>query len=132
MSDPLLIKMLKDFYVYAAQKLNIKNKPKILLLNDTKNAEDPYGYTGNYDPKTKTIRIYTTNRNKNDIVRSFSHELIHHYQYETGKLTDKEQKINGYAQNDPILRKAEVEAYARGSIIYRDWQDKMRKELPKK
>ena len=32
-----------------------------------------------------------------------------------------------YAQNDPYLRRIEKEAYEKGNLIYRDWQDMKRK-----
>jgi hypothetical protein len=120
------IKMrMASLYAYLAKKLEIKEVPKVVFTKDQENAKNPFGLTGYYDPKTKSIRLYITDRHDTDILRSFAHEVIHHWQNENGTLGDAESK-NHYAQEDENLRKREMEAYLFGNILFRDWQDENR------
>ena len=59
--------------------LNIQPLPKLVLKHgDSENAREFLGKTAYYDPHTQTIVLYTEGRHPKDIVRSFSHEMIHH------------------------------------------------------
>mgnify|MGYP001376598366 CR=1 FL=1 len=58
-----------------------------------------------------------------DILRSIAHELVHHLQNEKGELTDAGYSGKGYAQKNPHLRKMEREAYEKGNMCFRDWED---------
>ncbi len=79
-------KHIKDFYKYAKKRLDIDKSPKIKFVKDPDNAEDFFGKTGFYDPESMTINLFITDRHAKDIVRSFAHELIHHYQNLNEKL----------------------------------------------
>ena len=120
---------LASLYSYLAAKLQIREVPKVVLTKDKQNSENPFGMTGYYDPETKTIRLYVTDRHDTDILRSFAHEVIHHWQNENGTLHSNgsgPQAKDHYAQNDENLRKREMEAYLFGNILFRDWQDENR------
>jgi hypothetical protein len=120
---------LSSLYAYLAKKLSIKEVPRTTLTKNKQNADNPFGMTGYYDPETKTIRLYVTDRHDTDILRSFAHEVIHHWQNENGTLhSNGEEAKTGshYAQNDENLRKREMEAYLFGNILFRDWQDENR------
>ena len=121
---------LASLYAYLAKKLQIKEVPKVVFTKDQQNADNPFGLTGYYDPTTKTIRLFITDRHDTDILRSFAHEVIHHWQNENGTLGGAESK-NHYAQEDDNLRKREMEAYLFGNILFRDWQDENRYGPPK-
>jgi hypothetical protein len=112
-------------YHYLATKLGIKKTPKLILKQDEHNAAKPFGKTGHYDPSTETIVIFITDRHNTDILRSFAHEVIHHWQNENGTLSSQASHEH-YAQNDENLRKREMEAYLFGNILFRDWQDENR------
>jgi hypothetical protein len=131
-----LKKKLLSLYYYLAKHLSVKESPKLILTKSEKNAESPFGLTGYYDDKNKTIRIYITNRHDTDICRSFAHEIIHHWQNENGRLHNEKSQKNmtpaHYAQNDEHLRHKEYEAFLYGSILLRDWQDFNRYGPPKK
>lgn len=121
----LLFKELKE-------KLNLKRTPKVVLVEDKENARKTLGGTGSYDKENEVIRLYITDRHPKDILRTMSHELIHHEQNENGKLnspSDKMQEADPrYAQNDPILREAEKDAYLRGCLMFRDFEDRLKNE----
>lgn len=119
-----------SLYDYLARRLQISQAPKLILTHDAVNAKQPFGKTGYYDHADKSIRIYITNRHPTDILRSFAHEVIHHWQNQHGKLGS--QTDPHYAQNDQGLRKCEMEAYLLGNIIFRDWQDEQRYGAPDK
>jgi len=126
---------LASLYSYLASKLQIREVPKVVLTKNKQNSENPFGLTGYYDPDSKTIRLYVTDRHDTDILRSFAHEVIHHWQNENGTLhangNEPETKAH-YAQNDENLRKREMEAYLFGNILFRDWQDENRYGPPEK
>jgi hypothetical protein len=95
-----------------------------VLVEDDENAKKILGGTGHYDPQNNTIKVYITNRQPKDVLLSFSHELIHCSQQEKGMLNGVSSEGDPqYAQNDPVLRRAEIDAYARGNMLFRDWED---------
>lgn len=111
---------------YLQKKLKLKTIPKVKLVSDEKNAEKILGKTAYYNPEEKEVVLYITDRHQKDVLRSFAHEIIHHWQHEN-KQFDKESK-NGtndpqYAQNNPHMRKMEKQAYLLGNIMFRDWED---------
>jgi hypothetical protein len=127
LADEGLKKRISGLYKYMSKRLGIKGAPKIYLSHSNSNAKKPFGLTGFYNPNQKSIRIFTTNRHPTDILRSFAHEIIHHWQNERGKLNPSKEFNEGYAQNDPNLRRRELEAYMIGNILFRDYQDLNRK-----
>ena len=58
-----------------------------------------------------------------DVMRSFSHELVHHAQNCRGDFNNASEMGEGYAQNDEHLREMEREAYEVGNMCFRDWED---------
>ena len=138
---------LAQLFSYLKEELQLKSVPKVKLLSDDKNAAKVLGKTAYYDPTTRTVCLYTTNRHQKDVLRSFAHEIIHHWQHENEKLqttssggaikTGKNEELHGsrpyrrgmekddpqYAQNDPWLRQMEKQAYLLGNILFRDWED---------
>jgi hypothetical protein len=76
------------------------------------------------------VTIYTDNRHTKDILRSLAHELVHHTQNENGMLNDSGYHGAGYAQKNKDLRKSEKEAYLKGNMCFRDWEDGLKQEKP--
>jgi hypothetical protein len=52
-----------------------------------------------------------------------AHEIVHHVQNERGDLFSQETLGPGYAQKNSHMRNMEKEAYTRGNIVFRDWED---------
>jgi len=121
--------LIKSFYPFAKTKLGFKEPVKIkYITNDTKNSEDPFGKTAYYNPEEKSITLFILNRHPKDILRSFAHELTHHAQHCRGDFEGQDVSTpHGYAQKNPVLRKAEEEAYS-NSILVRDWTDGLETE----
>jgi len=113
----------KALYEDAKEKYDIQQAPKLILRKDEKNGDMLFGRTAYYQPETQTIVVYTTNRHPKDILRSYCHEMIHHVQNERGDLRMSDSTSPTYAQDDDHLRKMEMEAYLKGNLLLRDFED---------
>ena len=104
--------------------MNIKPLPKIKVIKDDKeNASNLLGKTAYYNPMDKSITLYTMNRHPKDVLRSFSHEMVHHMQNLEGRLND----INTTNTNeDGDLPEIEREAYEKGNMMLRNWEDNIK------
>ena len=108
---------------FAQKQMGFDRVPKLFLKNDDNEANNPMGKTGYYDPQNESITIYIGKRHPKDIMRSLSHELMHHTQKCNGEFDNvTSMGEQGYAQSDPHLRKMEIRAY-QASIVFRDWED---------
>ena len=112
----------------AKEKWGIINSPNTILRQDAENAQGIFGKTAYYEPTEQSIVLYITNRHPKDICRSFSHELVHHHQNERGDLDMGDAISPTYAQDDPHMRKMEMEAYLKGNLLFRDWEDKVKNQ----
>ena len=120
------IRQLVDQYLpYAQKQMGYNKQPKINYLEDEQNASNPLGKTAFYNPSTFEVSVYITSRHPKDILRSVSHELVHHAQNCRGDLSpDKVGEMGeGYAQNNKHLRNMEREAFELGNMYFRDWCD---------
>ena len=118
-----LTNMIDQFYPYAKENLNINLPVVVNLVSDTKNALNPLGKTAYYAPNSNEITLFVDGRHIKDIMRSFSHELVHHSQNCYGEFDNSPTTHEGYAQTDDHLRKMEEDAYKRGNMVFRDWED---------
>ena len=118
--------LVKDFMPFAQERMGFTKPPKLFLKKDISNAEDPLGRTAFYDPAESSITLYITNRHPKDIMRSLSHELVHHTQNCRGDFNNVDEMEEGYAQNDEHLREMEREAYTEGNLCFRDWEDSVK------
>ena len=110
----------------AQETFDLQSIPKLNLKQDEENAQGIFGKTAYYDPENQSITLYITNRHDKDICRSFAHELVHHHQNERGDLEMGDASQATYAQDDPHMRKMEMEAYLKGNLLFRDWEDFMK------
>ena len=117
---------LGEIFKTAREEFGIQNSPKLHLRQDEENAQGIFGKTAYYDPTDQSIVLYITNRHSKDICRSFAHELVHHHQNERGDLELGDASQATYAQDDPHMRKMEMEAYLKGNLLFRDWEDFMK------
>ncbi len=115
--------LVSEFLPFAQKRMGFKKPPRIFLKNDSKNANNPLGKTAYYDPSEKSVTLYVTNRHPKDVMRSLSHELVHHTQNCNGEFDKPHSMGDGYAQNDAHLREMERQAYEIGNLCFRDWED---------
>jgi hypothetical protein len=116
--------LVQKFYPYAKNALGFEHPVRVIMRHDAENAEHSLGKTAYYDPENKLIVLYVTNRHPKDILRSFSHELVHHAQNCRGDLDDL--TTGGHYAEDGKGREIEKEAYLQGNLNVRDWEDSMK------
>ena len=123
--------LIKQFMPFAQEKMGFKDPPRLFLRNDAENAKNPLGKTAYYDPGAKSVTIYVQDRHPKDIMRSLSHELVHHTQNCNGQFegVDENEMGEGYAQNNDHLRNMESEAYEMGNLCFRDWEDSIKSTI---
>lgn len=105
--------MLKNDYT-------IKPLPKIRLKKDKQ--EGLFIITGYYDPNKKEVVLFTADRHPKDVLRSLAHELIHHKQFELGRIKPEDCEESQITKNDKILP-FEEEAYLKGNVAFRSWTE---------
>jgi hypothetical protein len=117
---PYIVDLTKHMY---DQGLTIDPAPEIEFIEDEDNAKNLLGKTAYYDPTNRVIALYTTGRHPKDILRSFAHEMIHHCQNLEGRLGDiHTTNVN----EDDYLKSLEREAYERGNMSFRSWENSLR------
>ena len=123
---------LNSFLPYAQKRMGFNRPPTIFFDSDTQNADKILGKTGYYNPETDEIVVYVDKRHPKDILRSLSHELVHHTQNCRGDLEPEiaGETSPGYTQTNSHMRNMESEAYELGSGLYfRDWEDSLKNQL---
>lgn len=122
------IELIDNFTDYSSKNLDFDKPVEIDFLDNEDNAKNPLGTTAHYNPDEMKITIYVTGRHLKDILRSISHELIHHVQNCRGDFNGMEDTGLGYAQKDKHMRGMEQEAYTAGNIMnFRDFEDTYKK-----
>ena len=110
------------------QKMNITPLPEVKIRYDENQANDFFGKTAYYNPNNKEVVLYVMGRHPKDVCRSFSHEMIHHMQNMEGRLGD----IHTTNTNeDDRLQELEKEAYLKGNITFRNWEDGIKNGVKK-
>lgn len=123
--EPLIQSMMS----FGQDRLGFQDPPSLFLRSDSENASDFLGKTGFYSPMQQEITAFVDQRHPKDILRSISHELVHHAQNCRGEFDEDMELGEGYAQKNPHLREMEKEAYLEGNLILRDWEDNHKKQL---
>ena len=101
--------------------MNIKPLPEVKIRKDIAESADFFGKTAYYDPNENTIVLYTQGRHPKDVMRSFTHEMVHHIQNLEGRLGQIE---TSNTNESNALLELEKEAYLVGNITFRNWEDK--------
>lgn len=89
---------LKNFTIFTNNYLKIDNAPKIVIQNGRKDLKTTAHY--NYSGDEKVIKINGKNRMTVDIMRSIAHEMVHHKQYEDGRLGVRPPDIGGEIEDE--------------------------------
>ena len=118
-----LEQLVGDFFPYSQEQLGFDQPATIIFQSDEDNSGKMLGKTAYYDPAQMEVVLYVDGRHPKDIMRSLSHELVHHAQNCRGDFSTNAETPEGYAQTDPHLRKMEREAYTKGNLIFRDYED---------
>lgn len=126
-SKEQIFKKYKKYFIsllsHIKQKLKLNKDVYIIFEDDEKNSKEVLGRTGGYINENSKIHIFITGRHIKDVMRSLAHELVHHRQNIRGEFNGKEPTFHGYAQKNQHLRKMEKEAFLKGNMLFRDWED---------
>jgi len=119
-----LTKTLESFVPYAQKRLEYDKPFQIVFESDEENSKNIFGKTAYYDPATMNVHVYSDGRHDKDMLRSISHEMVHHAQNCRGDFEGVFEMGEGYAQKSPHLRNMEAEAYLLGNgFLVRDFED---------
>lgn len=91
-------KKLTEFVKFVKKELNLETVPTIKIQNN----RDGLKTTANYDytKENKLIKVCSKNRALVDVMRSLGHELVHHKQFEDGRLEVKPPDIGGEIEDE--------------------------------
>ena len=89
---------LNTFVKFVKDQLELKSVPTIKLQNN----RDGLKTTANYDytKENKIIKVCAKNRALVDVCRSIAHEMVHHKQYEQGRLKVQPPDIGGEIEDE--------------------------------
>ena len=122
-----LQKILTSFLPYAKERLGYDKPCCVNFVSDVENSKMDFGKTAYYDPSNMEIVVYVDGRHPKDMLRSISHELVHHTQNCRGDFDFQFETEPGYAQNNQKLRELEAEAYLLGNgFLVRDFEDSIK------
>jgi hypothetical protein len=75
---------LNDFVKFVKNELKLKDLPTISIQNHRNGLKTTANY--DYTKENKIIKVCSKNRALVDVMRSLAHELVHHKQWEDGRL----------------------------------------------
>lgn len=89
---------LNDFVKFVKNELGLKTLPTISIQNGRGDLKTTANY--DYTKENKIIKINGKNRALVDIMRSIAHELVHHKQFEQGRLKERPPDIGGEIEDE--------------------------------
>ena len=89
---------LDTFVKFVKNELELKTVPSVSVQNN----RDGLKTTANYDytKENKIIRVTGKNRALVDVLRSIAHEMVHHKQFEQGRLEVQPPDIGGEIEDE--------------------------------
>ena len=89
---------LNTFVKFVKDQLELKTVPTISIQNGRNGLKT----TANYDyyKENKVVKVNAKNRALVDVMRSIAHELVHHKQYEQGRLKVQPPDIGGEIEDE--------------------------------
>jgi Zn-dependent peptidase ImmA (M78 family) len=114
-------KKLTEFVKFIKNELKLKDVPTISIQNN----RDGLKTTANYDytKENKIVKVCSKNRALVDVMRSLAHELVHHKQWEDGRLDGpKPPDIGGEIEDEANAKAGQfIKMYAKiDETIYDD------------
>jgi len=89
---------LNKFAKFVKKKLKIENPPSISIQNGRGELKTTASY--DYTKENKVIKVNAHKRALVDVMRSLAHEMVHHKQYEQGRLKVKPPDIGGEIEDE--------------------------------
>ena len=104
--------ILDKFVLFVKEQLELKTVPTIKIQNH----RDGLKTTANYDytKENKIIKVCAKNRALVDVCRSVAHEMVHHKQYEQGRLKVQPPDIGGEIEDEANAKAGQhIKMYAK-------------------
>lgn len=89
---------LNEFVKFVKKELDLKSIPTISVQNHREGLKTTANY--DYTKENKVIKVCSKNRALVDVMRSIAHELVHHKQFEQGRLEVKPPDIGGEIEDE--------------------------------
>lgn len=124
------IEIIKDFVEFCKEHLEINELPEIEFTEDNSWPTTNRSF-GQYTPEDNYLIVYIGNRNLADILRTLSHELVHHKQNEQGILKQNSGEAGSEIENQAnsisgvIMRKYGL----KNQLIYESRLTKMMEDV---
>jgi hypothetical protein len=112
---------LNSFVKFVKKELEIEKVPTISIQANRDGLKTTAHY--DYTKENKIVRVYGKNRALVDIMRSVAHELVHHKQFEEGRLDGPQPPdIGGEIEDDANAKAGQyIKMYAKiDPTIYDD------------
>jgi hypothetical protein len=104
--------IIKNFAKFVKEQLNLNEVPEIIIQNGKNGLKTTANY--DYNGDNKIIRVNGKNRALVDILRSLAHEMVHHKQYEEGRLKIKPKDIGGDIEDEANAKAGQyIKIYAK-------------------
>lgn len=89
---------LNTFVKFVKNELELESCPTIVVQNHRKGLKTTANY--DYNKPNKIIKVCSKNRALVDVMRSIAHELVHHKQFEQGRLKERPPDIGGEIEDE--------------------------------
>lgn len=119
---------IKSLAEFISKQYKVRPFPKIKISNLNQGEDNVFIKTGWYDPTQKLVMLFARGRHPKDVLRSFAHEMIHHYQNLEGRLTNGAYSGQEIISDDRLM-KLEEEAYLKGNIVFRSWTESIQEKI---
>jgi len=90
--------IITEFVKFVRKELQLEKCPTIVLQNGRGELKTTASY--DYSKENKIIRVNSKNRATVDVMRSIAHEMVHHKQFEEGRLLVKPADIGGEIEDE--------------------------------
>ncbi len=89
---------LNSFVKFVKEQLKLKTVPTISIQNHRNGLKTTANY--DYTKENKIVKVCMKNRALVDVMRSIAHDLVHHKQFEQGRLNVKPPDIGGEIEDE--------------------------------
>lgn len=89
---------LNKFVKFVKEQLELKTVPTISIQNHRNGLKTTANY--DYTKENKIVKVCWKNRALVDVMRSIAHELVHHKQFEQGRLKVQPPDIGGEIEDE--------------------------------
>lgn len=111
---------LNEFVKFVKKELELETVPTISVQNHRNGLKTTANY--DYTKENKIIKVCMKNRALVDVMRSIAHELVHHKQFEQGRLETPPPDIGGEIEDEANAKAGQfIKMYSRiDETIYDD------------